>query len=70
MFIRICKEVIIHSLLLLAVAYIHKSATQWRGYEAAGGEYLLLLLRGLYLAGKSTCRQWKPDKKSGRRKQG
>lgn len=29
-----------------------------RGYEAIGGEYLLLLLPAIYYAGKRTLRDW------------
>ncbi|MFG6351243.1 MAG: hypothetical protein K1W21_06400 [Oscillospiraceae bacterium] len=54
---------------LLAVLLITGTAFMWgkgaalaeRGYEAIGGEYLLLLLPAMYYTGKQTILDWIAD---------
>ena len=54
---------------LLAVLLITGTAFMWgkgaalaeRGYEAIGGEYLLLLLPAIYYTGKRTLLDWIAD---------
>ena len=54
---------------LLAVLLITGTAFMWgkgaalaeRGYEAIGGEYLLLLLPAMYYTGKRTILDWIAD---------
>ena len=54
---------------LLAVLLITGTAFMWgkgaarieRGYEAIGGEYLLLLLPAIYYTGKRTVLDWITD---------
>ena len=54
---------------LLAVILITGTAFMWgkgaalaeRGYEAIGGEYLLLLLPAIYYTGKRTVLDWITD---------
>lgn len=54
---------------LLAVLLITGTAFMWgkgaalaeRGYEAIGGEYLLLLLPAIYYTGKQTLLDWIAD---------
>lgn len=42
----------------LAFAWGKQTALAERGYEAAGGEYMLLLLPVIYYAGKRTALDW------------
>ena len=54
---------------LLTVLLITSTAFMWgkgvalaeRGYEAVGGEYLLLLIPAIYYAGKRTLLDWIAD---------
>lgn len=54
---------------LLAVLLLTAAAFMWgkqtarieRGYEAIGGEYLLLLLPAIYYTGKQTILDWIAD---------
>lgn len=54
---------------LLAVLLLTAAAFMWgkqtarieRGYEAIGGEYLLLLLPAIYYTGKRTILDWIAD---------
>ena len=50
-------------LLVTALAFAWGKATARieRGYEAIGGEYLLLLLPAIYYAGKRTILDWIAD---------
>lgn len=54
-------------LLLTAAAFIwgKRTALTERGYEACGGEYLLLLLPFLYYTGKRVVLQWIEFRKEG-----
>lgn len=45
----------------LAFAWGKATARIERGYEAIGGEYLLLLLSAIYYAGKRTLLDWFGD---------
>lgn len=47
-------------LLLTAFMFVWGRRTAWteRGYEAVGGEYLLLLLPAIYYIGKWTVLDW------------
>ena len=57
---------------LLAVLLITGTAFMWgkgaalaaRGYEAIGGEYLLLLLPAIYYTGKRTVLDWAAEIRS------
>lgn len=50
-------------LLLTALAFVwgKQTAQIERGYEAVGGEYLLLLLPAIYYTGKRTILDWVAD---------
>lgn len=54
-------------LLLTAAAFIwgKRTALTERGYEACGGEYLLLLLPFMYYTGKRVVLQWIEFRKEG-----
>lgn len=56
-------------LLLTAAAFAlgRQAARIERGYEASGGEYLLLLLPVIYYAGKRTILDWIADIQEQRR---
>lgn len=45
----------------LAFAWGKQTARIERGYEAIGGEYLLLLLPAIYYTGKRTILEWIAD---------
>lgn len=45
----------------LAFAWGKRTAMIERGYNAIGGEYLLLLLPAIYYAGKRTALDWTAD---------
>ena len=59
---------------LLAVLLITGTAFMWgkgaalaaRGYEAIGGEYLLLLLPAIYYTGKRTILDWMAEFREGK----
>ena len=61
---------------LLAVLLITGTAFMWgkgaalaaRGYEAIGGEYLLLLLPAIYYTGKRTLLDWIADLRDSEKK--
>ena len=50
-------------LLVTALAFVwgKQTATIERGYEAIGGEYILLLLPAIYYTGKRTILDWIVD---------
>lgn len=52
---------------VLAFAWGKQTALAERGYEAIGGEYLLLLLPAIYYAGKRTLLDWITDLQEQRR---
>lgn len=51
----------------LAFAWGRQVAQAERGYNAIGGEYLLLLLPAMYYAGKRTIQDWIADIRERRR---
>lgn len=58
-------------IVLLATALVFRlgvaTAKAERGYDAHGGEYLLLMLPALYYAGKQTLQDWLADLREIRR---
>ena len=58
-------------IVLLATALVFRlgvaTAKAERGYDARGGEYLLLTLPALYYAGKQTLQDWLADLREIRR---
>lgn len=54
----LAEPVIILLLTIAAFTWGKRTALTERGYEACGGEYLLLLLPFLYYTGKRVVPQW------------
>lgn len=54
----LCELAAVLLVTALAFSWGKQAALAERGYEAAGGEYLLLLLPVLYYVGKRTALDW------------